>query len=64
MNEWPSLTEAERIANPNYCTHEKVMMDLKAMNKGSYWAGTISNIKRAKLDIADEESQEMRSGSW
>eukprot|EP00975_Prorocentrum_lima_P066790 12911231-Prorocentrum_lima.AAC.1 len=39
-------------------------MDLKSMNKGSYWAGTTGNIKRAKLDIADAESEDMRSGSW
>eukprot|EP00975_Prorocentrum_lima_P056506 11847474-Prorocentrum_lima.AAC.1 len=64
MHEWPSLTEAERLANSNYSTHEKVMMDLKSLNKGSYWAGTIGNIKRARLDIADEGSEEMRSGSW
>eukprot|EP00975_Prorocentrum_lima_P039727 8346628-Prorocentrum_lima.AAC.1 len=23
-NEWPSLTEAEWIASPNYCTYERV----------------------------------------
>eukprot|EP00975_Prorocentrum_lima_P020076 4224780-Prorocentrum_lima.AAC.1 len=34
MNEWPNLTEAERVANPNYCTHENVMLDMKSMNKG------------------------------
>eukprot|EP00975_Prorocentrum_lima_P054495 11427445-Prorocentrum_lima.AAC.1 len=34
------------------------------MNKGSYWAGTLVHIKRAKLEIANEESEEMRSGSW
>eukprot|EP00975_Prorocentrum_lima_P051063 10698979-Prorocentrum_lima.AAC.1 len=39
-------------------------MDLKAMNRGSYWAGTVSHIKGAELEITDEESEEMRSGSW
>eukprot|EP00975_Prorocentrum_lima_P051222 10730044-Prorocentrum_lima.AAC.1 len=39
-------------------------MDMKAMNRGSYWAGTIGSIKRANMEIADEESEEMRSGSW
>eukprot|EP00975_Prorocentrum_lima_P041553 8728585-Prorocentrum_lima.AAC.1 len=33
-NEWPSLEEAERVENPNYCTHDKVMMDMKSINKG------------------------------
>eukprot|EP00975_Prorocentrum_lima_P022458 4722773-Prorocentrum_lima.AAC.1 len=32
-NGWPQLTEAERTANPHYCTHEQVMMDMKSMNK-------------------------------
>eukprot|EP00975_Prorocentrum_lima_P055323 11603184-Prorocentrum_lima.AAC.1 len=34
------------------------------MNKGSYWAGIIVHITSSKLEIADEESMEMRSGSW
>eukprot|EP00975_Prorocentrum_lima_P015984 3394886-Prorocentrum_lima.AAC.1 len=33
-------------------------------SKGSYRAGTLAHIKRAKLEIADEESEEMRGGSW
>eukprot|EP00975_Prorocentrum_lima_P010201 2174405-Prorocentrum_lima.AAC.1 len=32
-NEWPQLTESERTANPNYCTHEQVAMDMKSMNR-------------------------------
>eukprot|EP00975_Prorocentrum_lima_P045418 9510502-Prorocentrum_lima.AAC.1 len=32
-NGWPSLTEEERIASPNYCTYERVYQDLKSMNK-------------------------------
>eukprot|EP00975_Prorocentrum_lima_P038282 8049473-Prorocentrum_lima.AAC.1 len=39
-------------------------MDMKSMNKGNYWAGTVSHIRRAKIEIADEESEEMRTGSW
>eukprot|EP00975_Prorocentrum_lima_P071593 12938572-Prorocentrum_lima.AAC.1 len=35
-NAWPSLTEAERVAHPNYCTHDKVLMGMKSMHKGSY----------------------------
>eukprot|EP00975_Prorocentrum_lima_P049188 10294351-Prorocentrum_lima.AAC.1 len=34
------------------------------MKKGSYWAGTVSHTKRANVEIADEECEEMRSGSW
>eukprot|EP00975_Prorocentrum_lima_P044378 9301761-Prorocentrum_lima.AAC.1 len=34
------------------------------MNKGQHWVGTVANIKRAKLEIADEENEEMRTGSW
>eukprot|EP00975_Prorocentrum_lima_P062805 12887671-Prorocentrum_lima.AAC.1 len=34
------------------------------MNKGNYWAGTVSHIKRVKIEIADEESEETMSGSW
>eukprot|EP00975_Prorocentrum_lima_P036175 7609242-Prorocentrum_lima.AAC.1 len=37
---------------------------MKSMNKGNYWAGTVSHIKWANIEIADEESEEMRAGSW
>eukprot|EP00975_Prorocentrum_lima_P011178 2371361-Prorocentrum_lima.AAC.1 len=30
----------------------------------NYWARTVSHIKRAKIELADEESEDMRSGSW
>eukprot|EP00975_Prorocentrum_lima_P012645 2681229-Prorocentrum_lima.AAC.1 len=39
-------------------------MDMKSMHKGNYWAETVSHIKRAAIEIATEESEEMRSGSW
>eukprot|EP00975_Prorocentrum_lima_P059232 12418824-Prorocentrum_lima.AAC.1 len=39
-------------------------MDMKPMNKGNYWAGTVTHTKRANIEIADEESEEMRIGSW
>eukprot|EP00975_Prorocentrum_lima_P031037 6518898-Prorocentrum_lima.AAC.1 len=55
--------EAERIASPNYCTYEKVCQDMKSMNKGGYWSGTIGNIKRAKLEIADGMNEALMNGS-
>eukprot|EP00975_Prorocentrum_lima_P001591 343289-Prorocentrum_lima.AAC.1 len=33
------------------------------MNKGSYWSGTITHIKRAKLEIADEENEALMAGA-
>eukprot|EP00975_Prorocentrum_lima_P013098 2781662-Prorocentrum_lima.AAC.1 len=36
---------------------------MKSMNKGKYWSGTIGNIKRAKLEIADEMNESLMGGS-
>eukprot|EP00975_Prorocentrum_lima_P031523 6616901-Prorocentrum_lima.AAC.1 len=36
---------------------------MKSINDGGYWSGTISHIKRAKLDIAEERNEALASGS-
>eukprot|EP00975_Prorocentrum_lima_P001400 302441-Prorocentrum_lima.AAC.1 len=36
---------------------------MKSINKGGYWSGTISHIKRAMLEIAEESNEAMASGS-
>eukprot|EP00975_Prorocentrum_lima_P048453 10132973-Prorocentrum_lima.AAC.1 len=43
------------LVGSEMCIRDR-MLDMKSMYKGSYWAGTIGHIKRAILEIDEEEN--------
>eukprot|EP00975_Prorocentrum_lima_P022437 4719620-Prorocentrum_lima.AAC.1 len=55
------MEEKERIANPNYCLWEQVLMDMKNKNKGYFWKVMSTNIKMAKKELQHEMSS---SSTW
>eukprot|EP00975_Prorocentrum_lima_P052871 11084184-Prorocentrum_lima.AAC.1 len=64
QEEWQSFTHEEKLARPQYATYEQVWKDQTCSNQGDGWSNTAGNIKKAKVDINEEEIEAKRQGTW
>eukprot|EP00975_Prorocentrum_lima_P000610 120896-Prorocentrum_lima.AAC.1 len=60
--EWQTFTQEQKLANPNYATGDQVWKDQKCANKGGTWSNTAGNIKKAKVEMNEEEVEAKRQG--